>query len=170
MTQEAKEGAEAYAHEVEQAYADLLAHLTFHQIQNIGLQEVVHASEVQQKKLEELYAARGQKLTEAEGALTAKVEALDLLQAECKRLHTKANKFQVGKEFLDKQLASKDSRIDELERANQELTKEMAGVFDEGFKEALAQASCENPGINVSNCDPNSHIVDGKVVPLDLDD
>jgi len=59
MTQEAKEGSEAYAHEVEQAYADLLAHLTFHQIQNIGLQEVVRASEMQQKKLEELYVARG---------------------------------------------------------------------------------------------------------------
>jgi len=76
----------------------------------------------------------------------------------------------VGKEFLDKQLASKDSRIDELERENQELTGEMAGVFDEGFKEALVQASCENPGINVSNCDPTHHVVDGKVVPLELDD
>jgi len=170
MTQEAREGAEAYAHEVEQAYADLLAHFTYHQIQNIGLQEVVRAFEAQRKEIEELCATREQKLTEAEGVLAAKVEALDLLQAECKRLHTEANKLQVGKDFLDKQLASKDSRIDELERANQELTNEMAGVFGEGFKEALAQASCENPGINVSNCDPTSHIVDGKVVPLDLDD
>jgi len=142
MTQEAKEGAEAYANEIEQAYADLLAHFTYHQIQNIGLQKVVRAFEVQRKEIEELYAARGQKLTEAEGVLAEKVEALDLLQAECKRLHTEANKLQVGKEFLDKQLASKDSRINELERANQELTNEMAGVFDEGFKEALAQASC----------------------------
>ncbi len=170
LAQEGKEGAEAYAHEVEQAYADLLAHLTSHQIQNIGLQEVARASEVQQKKLEELYVARGRKLAETEGALAAKVEAFDLLQAEYNRLHTEANKLQVGKEFLDKQLASKDSRIDELERENQELTGEMAGVFDEGFKEALVQASCENPGINVSNCDPTDHVVDGKVVPLELGD
>jgi len=138
MTQEAKEGAEAYAHEIEQAYADLLALFTYDQIQNIGLQEVVRAFEVQRKEIEELYAARGQKLTEAEGALAAKVEALDLFQAECERLHTESNKLQVGKEFLEKQLASKDSRIDELERANQELTNEMAGMFEEGFKEALA--------------------------------
>jgi len=170
LAQEGKEGAEAYAHEVEQAYADLLAHLTSHQIQNISLQEVARASEMQQKKLEELYAAWGQKLAETEGALAAKVEAFDLLQAEYNRLHTEANKLQVGKEFLDKQLASKDSRIDELERENQELTNEMAGVFDEGFKEALVQASCENPGINVSNCDPTHHVVDGKVVPLELGD
>ena len=54
LAQEGKEGAEAYAYEVEQAYADLLAHLTFHQIQNIGLEEVARASEMQQKKLEEL--------------------------------------------------------------------------------------------------------------------
>jgi len=166
LAQEGKEGAEAYAHEVEQAYADLLAHLTSHQIQNIGLQEAARASEVQQK----MYAARGQKLAEAEGALAAKVEAFDLLQAEYNRLHTEANKLQVGKEFLDKQLASKDSRIEELERENQELTGEMAGMFDEGFKEALVQASCENPGINISNCDPTHHVVDGKVVPLELDD
>jgi len=76
----------------------------------------------------------------------------------------------VEKESLDKQLASKDSRIAELEREVQELTGEMVGVFDEGFQEALVQASCENPGINVSNCDPTYHVVDGKVVPLELDD
>ena len=118
---------------------------------------------MQQRKLEELYAVGSQKLAETEGALAAKVEAFDLLQAE-------ANKLQVGKEFLDKQLASKDSRMNELEREVQELTGEMAGVFDEGFHEALVQASCDNPGINVSNCDPTHHVVDGKVVPLELGD
>jgi len=163
LAQEGKEGAEAYAYEVEQAYADLLAHLTSHQIQNIDLQEVARASEMQQKKLEELNAVWRQKLAESEGALGPKVEAFDLLQAE-------DNKLRVGKEFLDKQLASKDSRITELEREVQELTGDMAGVLDEGFQEALVQASCENPGINVSNCDPTHHVVDGKVVPLELGD
>ena len=46
----------------------------------------------------------------------------------------------------------------------------MAGTFEEGFQEALAQATCVNPGIDVSSCDSTHHIVDGKVVPLDLDD
>ena len=44
----------------------------------------------------------------------------------------------------------------------------MDSTFEEGFKEALAQATCENPGINTSNCHPGNQIVDGKVVPLDL--
>ena len=47
---------------------------------------------------------------------------------------------------------------------------EMAGAFEEGFQEALTQESCENLGINISNCDPTHHVVDGKVVPMDLDD
>ena len=72
------------------------------------------------------------------------------------------------KEALEKQLASGDSTIEELEKAKKELIDDMAVTFEEGFKEAFAQAACENPEINISNCDPGSHIVDGKVVPLDL--
>jgi len=95
----------------------------------------------------------------------------------------------VEKEVLEKQLASGDSTIEELERAKKELIVEreirvsiieklekakrklvddMADTFAEGFKEALAQAACENPGIDTSNCNPFNHIVDGKVVLLDL--
>jgi len=74
----------------------------------------------------------------------------------------------VEKEALEKQLASGDSTIEELEKAKKELIDDMAVTFEEGFKEAFAQAACENPEINISNCDPGSHIVDGKVVPLDL--
>ena len=95
--------------------------------------------------------------------MPAKVEAFSLLQAE-------ANKLRVEKEFLEKQLISKDSRVAKLEGEVQELIGEMAGAFEEGFPEALTQASCENPGVNISNCDPTHHVVDGKVVPLDLDD
>ena len=65
-------------------------------------------------------------------------------------------------------MASGDSTIEELEKVRKELIDDMAGTFEEGFKEAMAQAACENPGINVSNYDPCNHIVDGKVVPLGL--
>ena len=71
------------------------------------------------------------------------------------------------KEALEKQVASGDSTIEELEKAK---IDDIAGTFEEGFKEALAQAVCENPGINVSNCDSTHHVVDGRVVPLELDD
>ena len=95
------------------------------------------------------------------------------------------------KEALEKQLASGDSTIEELERAKRELIVEreardstienleqakgklidnMADIFAEGFNEALAQAACEIPGVDTSNCNPLNHIVNGKVVPLDLGD
>ena len=107
---------------------------------------------MQRRKLDELDSAWRQKLGEREDALAAKVEALSLLQAE-------ASKLRVEKEFLEKQLTSKDSRITELEGEVQELTGEMAGAFEEGFQEALTQASCENPGVNILNCDPTHHVV-----------
>jgi len=114
LAHEGREGAEAYARELEQAHAAELAQLTSYQIQNIGVQEAALTSELQRKKLDEMDAAWGQKLGEKENALTAKVEALSLLQAE-------ANKLRVEKEFLEKQLTSKDSRITELEGEVQEL-------------------------------------------------
>ena len=110
----------------------------------------------------------GAELSETEEKLAAKIEALNLLQAENGKLQAEVSKLQVEKEFLDKQLASQNSKIEELEKSNQELIDDMAGTFEEGFKEALAQATCENPGIDTSNCDPGNQIVDGKVVPLDL--
>jgi len=57
-----------------------------------------------------------------------------------------------------------------LEKAKGKLIDNMADTFAEGFKEALAQASCENPGIDICNYTPLNHIDDGKVVPLDLGD
>ena len=116
LDHEGREGAEAYAQELEQAHAAQLAQLTSYQIQNIGLQEAALTSEVQRKKLDELDAAWGQTLGEKEDALTA----LSLLQAE-------ANKLRVEKEFLEKQLTSKDSRITELEGEVQELTGRWRG-------------------------------------------
>ena len=74
------------------------------------------------------------------------------------------------KEALEKQVASSDSTIEELEKAKKALIDDIVGTFEEGFKEALAQAVYENPGINVSNCDSTHHVVDGRVVPLELDD
>ena len=67
-------------------------------------------------------------------------------------------------------MASGDSTIEELEKVKKALIDDMDGTFEEGYKEDLAQVACENPGINVSNCDPTHHVVDGQVVPLELDD
>jgi len=112
--------------------------------------------------------ALGAKLNEVEGELAAKTEALSLLQVEHDKSQAEVNKLQVEKEFLEKLLAPKDSKIEELEKSNRELLEDIATTLEEGFNEALAQATCENPEINTSNCDPGNQIVKGKVVPLDL--
>jgi len=120
------------------------------------------------KALEDRCVSQEVKLVETEGELAAKIAALNLLQAESGTLQADVNKLWVEKEFLDKQLATQNSKIEELEKSNKELLDDMADTFDEGFKEALAQATCENPGIDTSNCDHGNQIVDGKVVLLDL--
>ena len=95
---------------------------------------------------------------------------MDLLQADYDKLQVEVNRLRVEKEALEKQVTSGDAAVEELEKDKKALIQEMVGTFEEGFQEALTQASYENPGINISNCDPTHHVVDGKVVPMDLDD
>ncbi|XP_068486876.1 uncharacterized protein [Phaseolus vulgaris] len=156
-TRKVEETATLRLREADQKHADLLGSMAPLQAEVTDLREVAETSK-----------ALGVKLNEVEGELAAKTEALSLLQDEHDKSQAGVSKLQVEKEFLEKQLVTKDSKIEELEKANRDLLDDMADTFDEGFKEALAQATCENLGINTSNCDPGNHIVDGKVVPLDL--
>jgi len=114
-----------------------------------ALEVAMQASEAQQKQM----------LEKAEGELTAKMEALNLLQSEHGKFQAELDKLQVEKEVLEKQLASGDSTIEKLEWANKELIEEkktrdstiekleearkklidnMDDTFAEGFQEALA--------------------------------
>ena len=102
--------------------------------------------------------------------MATQAKAVDLLRVDYDKLRVEVSRLRVEKEALEKQVTSGDAAIEELEKEKKSLIQEMAGTFEEGFQEALTQASCENPGINLSNCDPTHHVVDGKVVPMDLDD
>jgi len=187
--QEANEEARKRLHGAGQASAELLNQVASLQSKIANLETAVKTFEAQQKQLAEQCADQEQSLEKIEGELAAEMEALNLLQTEHGTFQAELNRLQVEKEVLEKQLASEDSAIEELERAKKELIVEreirdstienlekakgkliddMADTFAEGFKEALAQATCENPGIDTSNCNPFNHIVDGKVVPLDL--
>jgi len=105
-----------------------------------------------------------------EGEMATQAKAMDLLQTDYDKLQVEVSRLRVEKEALEKQVTSEDAAVEELEKEKKALFQEMAGTFEEGFQEALTQASCENPGINISNCDLTHHVVDGKVVPMDLDD
>ena len=156
-TRKVEEAAILRLREADQKHADLLGSMVPLQAEVAELRAVAETSK-----------ALGEKLNEIEGELVAKTEALNILQAAHDKSQAEASRLQVEKEFLEKQLATKDSKIEELEKANRELLDDMADTFDEGFKDPLAQATCENPGINTSSYDPGNDIVDGKVVPLDL--
>ena len=105
-----------------------------------------------------------------EGEMASQANAMDLLQADHDKLQAEVSRLRVEKEALEKQVASGDAAIEELEKDKKALIQEMAGTFEEGFQEALAQAVCTNPGIDISSCDSTHHVVDGKVVPLEIDD
>jgi len=51
--------------------------------------------------------------------------------------------------------------------AEEKLIGEAATGFADGFAEALVQAACANPGIDVSGCSPLNEVVDVKLVPLE---
>ncbi|XP_068503709.1 WEB family protein At5g16730, chloroplastic-like [Phaseolus vulgaris] len=132
--QKAKEDASKRLHEVGQAHAELLNQVVPLRVKIVELEDATKAYEAQQKKLEAHCVDREQTLRKTEGELAAKIEAFNLLQAENGKLQADVNKLQVEKEFLDKQLATKNSKIEELEKSNKELLDDMAGTFEEGFK------------------------------------
>jgi len=169
LAQEAKEEAERQLHEAMEFQADFYVREVSLQVQITDLQDMVEASEELQKDLEDQCYGQAEKLEWMEEEMATQAKTLDLFQADHDKLQIEVSRLRVEKEALEKQVASGDSTIEELEKAKA-LIDDMAGTFEEGFKEALAQAACENRGINVSNCDSTHHVVDGLVVPLELDD
>jgi len=140
------------------------------QVQVTGLQELLKADAEIQKDLMDRCREQADKTERMEGEMATQAKAMDLLRADYDKLQVEVSRLRVEKEALEKQVTSRDAAVEELEKEKKSLIQEMAGTFEEGFQEALTQASCENPGINISNCDPMHHVVDGKVVPMDVDD
>jgi len=137
----------------------------------VDLKDAVETFKAQQKKLEDHCVDREQKLAKIEAALEAKTNTYDLLTAENATLRAEMVKALEAKEQeLVKDLAAKDqelaSQAEQFKKAEQELVQEAATRFADGFAEALEQVACANPGINVSECNPFSEVVEGKIVPL----
>jgi len=170
LAQEANEEAEKQLGEAMEFQADFYAREVTLQVQITGLQDMAEASEELQKDSKDQCCGQTEKLERMEGEMASQAKALGLLQVDHDKLQVEVSRLRVEKEALERQVASGDSTIEELEKAKKALIDDMAGIFEEGFKEALAQAVCENPGIDVSKCNSTHHVVDGKVVPLELDD
>ena len=170
QAQESRAEAERKLAEALELQADFYAREVALQVQVAGLQEVVKADAETQKDLKDRCCEQAAKVERMEEEMATQAKAMDLLRVDYDKLQVEVSRLRVEKEALEKQVASGDAAIEELEKEKKSLIQEMAGTFEEGFQEALTQASCENPGVNLSNCDPTHHVVDGKVVPMDLND
>jgi len=113
-----------------------------------------------QKKLEDQCVDREQTLGKTEVALANKTD-------ECSRLASENATLQAKVQELTAALASKDQEMT-TQAANFKVNEEkLVEEVAAGFMEALVQAACANPGINVSGCSPLNEVVDDRIVPLE---
>jgi len=160
--QKAKDAANKRLHEAGKTYAELLGQVVPLCMEIAELKDVAKAFEAKMKKLEGRCVDREVKLGEVEAALNAKTEAFDLLQANFSKLQAEKDETLVAK---DKEMAS---QVERYEKAEKELVEDAASAFADGFIEALAQAACANPGIDISSFGPLNHIAEGKIIPLNI--
>ena len=164
VAQKTKEEANKRLHEVAQANADLLNQVVPLRTKIADLEAVVETSKAQQKKLEDQCVDREQTLGRTEVALESKTD-------ECARLATENATLQTKVQELMAALASKDQEMTaqaaNFKVAEEKLVEEAAAGFADGFTEALVQAACANPSIDVSKCSPLNEVVDGEIVPLE---
>ena len=157
VAQKAREEANKRLHEVAQAQAGLLNEVVPLHTKIADLEMAAETSKAYQKKLEDQCVDRKLKLGKMEVALVNKYDENASLQAKVQEL-TSA-------------LASKDQEMTaqaaNFKVSEEKLTGEAATGFVDGFAEALVQATCANPGIDVSGCSPFNEVVNGKLVPLE---
>jgi len=162
VAQKAKEEANKRLHEVSQANAELLNQVVPFRVKIADIEEAGKTSEAQQKKLENQCIDREQTLGKTDAALEEKT-------GECSRLVSENATLQAKVQELTVALASKDQEMTtqaaHFKVVEEKLIGEAAISFAEGFAEALVQATCVNPGIDVSGCSPSKEVVDGKLVP-----
>jgi len=81
-----------------------------------------------------------------EGEMASQAKAMGLLQADHDELQAEVSRLRVENEALEKQVASGDAAIEELEKDKKALIQEMAGTFEEGFQELWPKQSARIQG------------------------
>jgi len=140
LAKEAKEEVEKQLAEAVELQADFYAREVTLQVQITGLQGMVEANEEVQKDLKSRCCEQADNLERMEGEMATQAKAMGLLQVDHDKLLVEVSRLRVEKEALEKQVASGDTVIEELEKDKKTLINDMTGTFEEGFKEALAQA------------------------------
>ena len=164
IAQKAKEEASKRLHEVGQAHAELFNQVVPLRVKVVELENAAKASMAQQKKLEDHCVDQEQKLGKTEAALEAKTNDCTLLTTENATLQAKVQELIAALAAKEQEMAS---QAENFKATEEKLSEEAATGFADGFAEALAQAACANPGIDVKECSPFNEVVDGKLVPLE---
>ena len=95
--------------------------------------------------------------------MEAKTNDCSLLAVENTNLQAKVQELVVALAAKEQEMAS---QAEHFKATEEKLIEEAVTGFADGFAEALVQAACANPGINVSKCSPFSEVVEGKIVSL----
>ena len=92
------------------------------QVQTTGLQGMVEAYEEVQKDLKDRCCEQADKLERREGEMATQTKALVLLQVDHDKLQIEVSRLRAEKEALEKQVASGDATIEELEKTRRPLS------------------------------------------------
>ena len=103
------------------------------QVQLTGLQDLVEDDAEVQKDLKDRCCEQADEMERMEGEMATQAKAMGLLQVDYDKLQVEVSRLRVEKEALEKQVASGDAAIEDLEKDKKALIQDMAGTFEEGF-------------------------------------
>ena len=138
LAQEAKEEVDKQLGEAMELQNEFYAREVTLQVRVTSLQGTVEACEEVQKDLKDRCCEQADELERMKREMATQAKALGLLQVGHDKLQIEVSRLRVEKEALEKQVATGDATIEELEKDKKTLINDMAGTFEEGFKEALA--------------------------------
>ena len=102
------------------------------------LKQAQEAKKEAEKQLAEAVELQVDRLERVEGEIATQAKTMGLLQADYDNLQVEVSRLRVEKESLEKQVASWDATIEELEKDKKTLVNDMAGTFEEGFERGFS--------------------------------
>ena len=116
QAQKAKEEAEKQLAEAVELQVDSYTREVTLQVQVTGLQGMVETYDEVQKVLKSRCSEQADRLERVEGEMATQAKAMALLQVDNDKLQVEVSQLRVEKEGLEKQVASGDAIIEELEK------------------------------------------------------
>ena len=147
QAQESKAENERQLAEALELQADFYTREVALQVQLTGLQELVKADAEVQKDLKDRCCKQADEIERTKGEMATQAKAMGLLQADYDKLQVEVSRLRVEKEALEKQVASGDAAIEELEKDKKALIQEMAGTVPSRTRAFTKPSSKSTQGV-----------------------